>query len=202
MQGTGNRRIENFHTSRHGMKRSTQWKAEVARLYDGHFRVLLRRAHRSLRDKSRAADLVQHLFTRMLEEERHFGSGDEAEKFLYASFHNLLVDYIRAGIRWKYRELEAAPETRTATGAHQEDDLVRERLREKELPLPEGQRRVFELAYFRGLSDAEISERLGMNIHTLQRSLVRSRKLLERMMTTKYGYSKSQLKALFTRRRG
>jgi len=36
----------------------------------------------------------------------------------------------------------------------------------------------------------------------LQRSLVRSRKLLERMMTTKYGYSKSQLKALFTRRRG
>lgn len=184
------------------MKRSTQWKAVVARLYEGHFRILLRRAHRSLREKNRAADLVQHLFVRMLEEERSFGNEDEAEKFLYASFHNLLVDYVRAEIRWKYQDLETTAQKSTATSAHQENDLIRERLSGKALPLPDGQRRVFEMAYFKGLSDREIAERLGMNIYTLQRSLVRSRKILERIMVARYGYSKSELKTLFSRRRG
>ncbi len=184
------------------MKRSTQWKAVVARLYDGHFRILLRRAHRSLREKNRAADLVQHLFVRMLEEERRFGSEDEAEKFLYASFHNLLVDYVRAEIRWKYKDLDSETEVPLATEARQEDDLIRERLSRKRLPLPEGQQRVFEMAYFEGCSDSEIAERLKMNIYTLQRSLVRSRKLLERILVARYGYSAAQMKTLFRRRRG
>jgi RNA polymerase sigma-70 factor (ECF subfamily) len=174
----------------------------VARLYEGHFRILIQRAHRSLREKNRAADLVQHLFARMLEVDRQFASEDEAEKFLYASFHNLLVDYVRAEIRWKYKDVESEEQMPVNTAAHQEDDLIRERLSAKPLPLPEGQRRVFELAYFKGFSDAEIAETLGMNIYTLQRSLVKSRKLLERMLVARHGYSKTELKSLFTRRRG
>jgi len=184
------------------MKRSTQWKDQVARLYDGHFRVLLRRAHRSLREKNKAADLVQHLFVRMLEAERQFDSEDEAEKFLYASFHNLLVDYVRAEIRWKYKDLGSDDEIPATTAAHQEDDLVRERLKQRPLPLPGKQRHVFEMAYFKGLSDREIADQLGMNIYTLQRSLVKSRKLLERMMVMRHGYSREELKVLFTRQRG
>jgi RNA polymerase sigma-70 factor (ECF subfamily) len=184
------------------MKRSTQWKDLVTRLYDGHFRVLLRRAHRSLRDKNRAADLVQQLFVRMLEKERSFASEDEAEKFLYASFHNLLVDHIRTEVRWKYQDLDGDTAEPLSTRAHQEDDLVRKRLGERELPLPGRQKRVFEMAYIEGRSDAEIAEQLGMNIHTLQRSLVNSRRILERIMVSKHDYTKSELKTLFTRRRG
>lgn len=138
----------------------------------------------------------------MLEEERRFESEEEAEKFLYASFHNLLIDRVRMEVRWRVRDLEAAGGRRMTTAAHQEDDLIRERLSGRELPLPERERNVFEMAYFQGKSDREIADELQLNIHTVQRRLVRSRKALERIMVLRHGYSMERVKTLFSRSKG
>ncbi len=171
-------------------------------LYHKHHRLLINKAWRSLRDKNRVVDLVQQVFTNLLATERALsGNNGDAEKYLFTAFHNLLVDQIRRGSRWKYSPIDEVNPGRVASDAHQEEELVSERMRDRELPLPPAQRRIFEMAYFEGMKDREIADELKINIHTLQQSLVRARRILETIMVEERGLSREEVKRLFSRKK-
>jgi DNA-directed RNA polymerase specialized sigma24 family protein len=74
-------------------------------------------------------------------------------------------------------------------------------MRDRELPLPPAQRRIFEMAYFKGMKDREIADELKINIHTLQQSLVRSRRLLEVILVEERGLGREEVKRLFSRKK-
>jgi RNA polymerase sigma factor (sigma-70 family) len=116
------------------------WTETVEWLYEKHFNGLHRRAYRTLFDKNKAADVIQEVFTRLLEQDRRFADKTEAEKFLFTSFRNLLIDHIRRDMRWKYEEIPETGSDCLVAAPHQEEDLVMERTRGKELPLPESER--------------------------------------------------------------
>ncbi len=170
-------------------------------LYRKHHRLLISKAWQSLRDKNRVVDLVQQVFTNLLAADRNLAGNGEAEKYLFTAFRNLLVDQIRRGSRWKYSSIEDVNPSRVASDAHQEEELISERMSGRELPLPPKQKRVFEMAYFEGKKDREIADELKINIHTLQQSLVRSRRMLEAILVEERGMSREEARRLFSRKK-
>ncbi len=170
-------------------------------LYRKHHRLLINKAWRSLRDKNCVADLVQQVFTNLLAAKRDLSGNGAAEKYLFTAFHNLLVDQIRKGSRWQYSPIDELNPGRVASEAHQEEELVSERMRGKELPLPPAQKRIFEMAYFEGMKDREIADELKINIHTLQQSLVRARRILEAILVEERGMTREEARRLFSRKK-
>ncbi len=178
------------------------WKKTVEWLYHEHASTLHRRASGALFDRNKVPDLLQELFTRLLEKDRQLGSREEAEKYLYRAFRNLLIDYIQRDVKWKYANPSALEKQEVSTAAHQEDDLVRKRSMDRKLPLPDPDRGIFELAYFEGKKDEEIAELFALKISTVRYCLNKSRKILTEILTGSQGLSRSEVKAYFSRKKG
>jgi RNA polymerase sigma-70 factor (ECF subfamily) len=178
------------------------WKKTVEWLYHKHAPSLHRRAGSVLFDRNKVPDLLQELFTRLLEKDRQMNSREEAEKYLFRAFRNLLIDYVQRDVKWKYADLSTLEHPDLATKAHQEEDLVKERSKDKKLPLPDPDRGIFELAYFEGKKDVEIAEMFGLKISTVRYCLNKSRKILTEILAGSQGLSSSEIKSYFSRRKG
>jgi len=179
-----------------------QWKQTVESLYFEHSTALHRKATAALWDRNKAPDLVQEVFEKMLRAERTFPSKVDAEKYMYTAFRHLLIDYIRKDTRWRFDELDEANPAGLSRKAHQEEDLVKERLDAEAIPLPNPEKSVFIMAYFDKMTDQEIAEKLNQDLNTIRYCLVKSRKGLEKILVQKYGYSKETVKAFFSRKKG
>lgn len=181
--------------------RSIEWRATVESLYRKHHRLLINKAWRSLRDRNRVVDLVQQVFTNLLASERNLSANGDAEKYLFAAFHNLLVDQVRRGSRWHYSPIDDVSPGRVSARPTQEEALVSERLKGRELPLPPAEKRIFEMAYFEKMKDREIADELKINIYTLQQSLVRSRRILLDILVEEKGMRREEARRLFSRKK-
>lgn len=153
---------------------------------DGAFEALYRRyarpvfglALRRLGDRSQAEDAVQETFTSVWRSARSYrperGPG---APWLYAVARNAIVD----GARRRTSEApeppdEPSPEPGPSERAEQSWTAWRVHRAMEELPPAE--RMVLELAYWRGLSQSEISERLGVPLGTVK---TRTRSGLQRL---------------------
>jgi len=184
------------------MTRYSNWHATIQWLYDEHFDTLYRKAFHALFEKNKAADIVQEVFTRLLEKERPKMDRTEATKYMYTSFRNLLIDHIRRDTKFKQRDIENINPAKVSSSAHQEEDLVRMRSQEKKLPLPDADASIFRLAHIEKLSDQQIADKLQLKINVVRYSLVKSRKALEKILIKKHGYTREETKALLSRKKG
>lgn len=145
----------------------------LAALYDRHSPTALALARRIL-GPARAEDAVQEAFTSIW---RSASSYDPAQglvrTWLLRVVRNRSIDTLRAAatddrrIEQASHERERAAEPETPHGAAVRRDRagdVRDALRE----LPPEQREVVELAYFRGLTQAEIAAELGVPVGTIK----------------------------------
>ncbi len=139
-------------------------------LYDRHAGLMLGVATRLLSDRSAAEDLVHDVF---LEAWRNAGSYDPGRgtvrTWLMVRLRSRALDRLRSAA-WRRRvdtgdrmpEPSDRPEVDPAAGGDR--DRVRGALAE----LPEPQRRVLELAYYRGLSSSEVADVLGVPVGTVK----------------------------------
>ena len=143
----------------------------LAELYDRYGRVAYGLALRVLRDEALAEDAVQEAFLAVWRgASRFMPERAKASTWILTLVHRRAVDLVRREDRRRGEPLESAPEP-VATGTLEEEaelGFQRKVVREALLRLPPEQREALELGYYGGLTQSELSERLGQPLGTIK----------------------------------
>ena len=154
-------------------------------LYDRFGRLAYGLAFRILRDRALAEDAVQEAFLAVWRS----ADGYKRERakpstWILTVVHRRAVDLVRREERRRGEPLESAPEP--AVAPVDEDATLRERraaVQSARTALPGDQRQALELAYYGGLTQSELAERLGVPLGTVKSrmfaGLARLRELLQ-----------------------
>jgi RNA polymerase sigma factor (sigma-70 family) len=142
----------------------------LGELYDRYGGVAYGLALRILRDDGLAQDAVQDAFLAVWRSAAGFlPERAKASTWILTLVHRRAVDLVRREQRRRTEPLE--PEQHPATGASDEEAAVRfyRRAVQQALEqLPADQRQAIELAYYAGLSQSEVAERLGQPLGTIK----------------------------------
>jgi RNA polymerase sigma-70 factor (ECF subfamily) len=143
-------------------------------LYDRYGKLVFSLIYRIVRDIGVAEDLVQETFLRVWNRAQGFDAERGAlGPWLLAVARNRAIDYVRSAGGKMSRgalELEAAEHPSVFVNFEAEvlsQDRAR-RVRGALGRLNENQRHVIELAYFEGLSQSEMAERMGQPLGTVK----------------------------------
>jgi RNA polymerase sigma-70 factor, ECF subfamily len=145
----------------------------LGELYDRYGRMAYSLILRIVRDTGTAEDLVQETFLRVWNRVQGF----DAEKgsigpWLLAVARNRAIDYLRSASGRERNAYEFEESDRPALYTDMEHDLLvsdkARRVKQAMLKLPANHRQVLELAYFEGLSQTEMAERMGQPLGTVK----------------------------------
>jgi len=145
----------------------------LAQLYDRYGRVTYSLILRVVRDTGVAEDLVQETFLRVWNRVQGFN----AEKgsigpWLLAVARNRAIDYLRSATGRQRNALEFEESEHPALYTDMERDLLladkARRVKAAMQKLSPNQRQAIELAYFEGLSQTEMAERMGQPLGTVK----------------------------------
>ena len=150
---------------------STGDERALADLYDRFGRVAYGLALRVVRDPALAQDAVQDAFLAAWRTAASFDSRrGKAQTWLLTLVHRRAVDVVRREDRRRAEQLaDDAPAA--ASAATDEEAAIREQRRTVQAALarlPPDQREALELAYYGGLTQAELAERLGIPLGTVK----------------------------------
>jgi RNA polymerase sigma-70 factor (ECF subfamily) len=144
----------------------------LADLYDRYAPASLALAGRILGDRSEAEDVLQVVFTRVWQEAgRYDPARGSATAWLLSWVRNGAIDRLRRREALQRAALHSAGQAAEGTrggdpeGGATED---KEKLARAVAELPPDQRQVIELAYFEGLSQTQIAQRLGEPLGTVK----------------------------------
>ena len=145
----------------------------LAELYDRYGRLAYSLILRVVRDTGVAEDLVQETFLRVWNRMQGF----DAEKgaigpWLLAVARNRAIDYLRSTTGRARNTLELETTEHPSLYNDMEKDLLvadkARRVKAAMEKLSANQRQVIELAYFEGLSQTEMAERMGQPLGTVK----------------------------------
>jgi RNA polymerase sigma-70 factor (ECF subfamily) len=145
----------------------------LAELYDRYGRVVYSLIVRVVRDGAVAEDLVQETFLRVWNRVQGF----DAQKgsiapWLLAVARNRAIDYLRSASNRERNALEFDETDHPALYSDMERDLLTSdqarRVKAAMGKLSQNHRQVIELAYFEGLSQTEMAERMGQPLGTIK----------------------------------
>jgi RNA polymerase sigma-70 factor (ECF subfamily) len=145
-------------------------EAALAELYDRFGRIAYGLALRIVRDAALAEDAVQEAFLAAWRTAVSFDPGrGKASTWLLTLVHRRAVDVVRREERRRADALDAEP----LAGGDSTDEAaeVREQRRRVQAALAQlapDQRQALELAYYGGLSQSELAERLGVPLGTVK----------------------------------
>jgi RNA polymerase sigma factor (sigma-70 family) len=144
----------------------------LAQLYDRYSRVAYGLALRVVRDQALAEDAVQEAFLTVWRTASSFRS-DRAKPstWILTLVHRRAVDVVRREERRRAAPLEGTEEPEERGLAADEEIQLSDRRRlvqQALLQLPEEQREALELAYYGGLTQSELAERLSVPLGTIK----------------------------------
>ena len=152
-------------------------------LYDEHARAVYALAYRMLRDRGAAEDVAQEAFLSVWRSRHAYDAAlGSTRTWLLAVTRHRAIDALRR--RRSHLVLDGEPFELEAPDRTDEEALRAEdaaAVRHALLDLPDGQRRVVELAYFDGLSQTEIAARMLIPLGTVKG---RMRLALEKLAST------------------
>jgi RNA polymerase sigma-70 factor (ECF subfamily) len=148
-------------------------------LYDRYSGVVFSFALRIVADRQLAEEILQEAFFRAWQQGGNFSAGRGSFiTWLLSITHNLSIDEIRKRRRRPQKADSEEPEQvlasvpDTGSGADVEDEVwlgaLRETIGEALATLPPAQRQAIEMAYFRGMTQREISEALNEPLGTIK----------------------------------
>jgi RNA polymerase sigma-70 factor (ECF subfamily) len=143
----------------------------LAELYDRFGRVAYGLALRILRDDGLAQDAVQEAFLGIWRSaDRFLPERGKASTWILTLVHRRSIDLVRRQDRRRGEPLEQAPEPIALSTVEGEATLgFRRRVVQEALKgLPPEQREALELAYYGGLTQSELAERLGQPLGTIK----------------------------------
>jgi RNA polymerase sigma-70 factor (ECF subfamily) len=149
----------------------------IAALYDRYNRLVYSLGYRMLGDREGTEELVQEVFLRAWRQARTYQpSLGRLSTWLLGIARNLAVDELRRRGSRPQRsggdpeeQLEHTPSESTDDPAEQLSiSTRRDEVRRALDALPPAQRQVIELAYYSGLTQSEIAEKLGLPLGTVK----------------------------------
>jgi RNA polymerase sigma-70 factor (ECF subfamily) len=145
----------------------------LAELYDRYGRLAFTLILRVVRDAAIAEDLVQETFLRVWNRAKGFDAERGAlGPWLLAVARNRAIDYLRSTGGRERNTVDLEQMDHPALYTDMERDLLTSdsarRVTAAMAKLPSQQREVIELAYFEGLSQSEMAERMGQPIGTVK----------------------------------
>jgi RNA polymerase sigma-70 factor (ECF subfamily) len=147
-------------------------------LYRRYARAVLGLALRRLGDRGRAEDATQDAFVAIWRSARTYDAArGPGAPWLYAVARNAITDGLRRAPN-PVAELEDGPGNDLDPSDQAEASWTAWRVHRALEVLPEHERPVIELAYWRGLSQSEIAERMGIPLGTVK---TRTRSALARL---------------------
>ncbi|HEY7707285.1 MAG TPA: sigma-70 family RNA polymerase sigma factor [Gaiellaceae bacterium] len=142
----------------------------LGELYDRFGRMAYGLAFRILRDRTLAEDAVQEAFLAVWRSaDAYKRERAKPSTWILTVVHRRAVDLVRREDRRRGEPLESAPEP--STGPADEDAVLRDRraaVQAALTELPGDQRQALELAYYGGLTQSELAERLGVPLGTIK----------------------------------
>lgn len=151
--------------------------AAMELLYDRYSRPVYSFAYRMVSDRDHAEDLTQEVFLRAWRRCNRFSdSRGTLISWLLSITHNMAIDEIRKLQRRPQKAESQEPELLMGT-LRDTDDTVEAQavatdsglvIRGALAEIPDNQRVVLELGYFRGMTQREISERLDVPLGTVK----------------------------------
>ena len=155
-------------------------------LYDRFGRVSYGLALRILRDERLAEDAVQDAFIAVWRQAASFRpERANARTWVLTFVHRRAVDLVRREERRRAEPLEPESEPASGTAAEAAELRARREAVQRALAqLPEEQRRPIELAYYGGLSQSELAERLGEPLGTIKSRMFTGLKRLRELLGT------------------
>ncbi len=155
-------------------------------LYDRFGRLAYGLAFRILRDQALAEDAVQEAFLAVWRSaDAYKRERAKPSTWILTVVHRRAVDLVRREERRRGEPLEAAPEPTSAPV--DEDATLRERRAAVQAALselPGDQRQALELAYYGGLTQSELAERLGVPLGTVKSRMFAGLGRLRELLTT------------------
>jgi RNA polymerase sigma-70 factor, ECF subfamily len=144
----------------------------LGELYDRYGRLVYSLILRVVRDSGTAEDLVQETFLRVWNRAQSFDAQKGAiAPWLLSVARNRAIDYLRSA-QAKHDPMELSQMDHPSLYSEMESDLLNRdsarRIQTAMQKLPESQRQVIELAYFEGLSQTEMAERMGQPLGTIK----------------------------------
>ncbi len=137
-------------------------------LYTRYARAVLGLAMRRLGDRGRAEDAAQEAFASVWRAARTYRRDrGPVAPWLYAVARNAIADRGRARVELPAEPVDTASDE-PGPPEHAEQSWLAWRVHRALETLPEKEREVVELAYWRGLSQSEISDHLGIPLGTVK----------------------------------
>jgi RNA polymerase sigma factor (sigma-70 family) len=155
----------------------TTHTARVADLYQRHFAELVTFLSRRVTSRELATDLVQELFVRLLSRSDLVAGVEHERGYLYRSVRHLATEATRSP-RWREcavdPQAEPEPEEVPPPESVIEDRQTIARLLKVVGRLPPRCREVFILHKFEHLSYAEVAERMGISVGSVEKHMARA----------------------------
>ena len=145
----------------------------LAELYDRYGKLVYSIILRIVRDAAIAEDLVQETFLRVWNRVQGFDAGKGSiGPWLLAVARNRAIDYLRSASGRERNATEFEETDHPALYTEMEHDILTSdaarHVKAAMEKLSPNQRQVIELAYFEGLSQTEMAERLGQPLGTVK----------------------------------
>jgi RNA polymerase sigma-70 factor, ECF subfamily len=140
----------------------------LSTLYDRYAGATLALAERVLGDRAEGEDVVQEVFVRVWEDPTRYSEArGSVAAFVLSAARNRAIDRLRRrGAR--ERATERASERLAKVSLPEPVDDTDKRVRRALDGLPEDQRRTIEMAYFDGLTQTELAQRLKQPLGTIK----------------------------------
>lgn len=135
-------------------------------LFRDYYAPMVLYADKSLKDRQLAEDVVQDVFSRLIQKGRDFELGNKTKHLLFTMLRNQVIDVIRQNKRRKLEPVKETPDEFSIEDAVFEIELY-QRLYKAVETLPRKNRCVMQMK-LQGMSDAEIAESLGIGYETVR----------------------------------
>ena len=156
-------------------------KRAFEELFRSFFPSLVFFAQKFVPDQDTAKEIVHNVFINLWEKRRQVDSTSSLKSYLFTSVHNRCLNYIRDQKKFDkdetiFQRLDSSDFTDGVDRLETQE--LEQRIYDALQALPEKCREVFMLNRFEGLKYAEIGEKLGISVKTVETQMSKALKIL------------------------
>jgi len=156
-------------------------KRSFEELFRSFFPSLVLFAQKYVPDQDTAKEIVHNVFINLWEKRQQVDTGSPLKSYLFTSVHNRCLNYIRDQKKFDKDDtiFQRLDSTDFSDGVYRlEEQELEQRIYDALQSLPEKCREIFMMNRFDGLKYAEIAEKLGISVKTVETQMSKALKIL------------------------